>query len=143
MITTRDMKFFDVARSMAKLSTWSEISREQIGAVIVLRNEIISTGYNRRKSSPSQAYWAKKAGRAEAIFAHAEISALEKIGGIIPRFRRDLHLAKIFVYRETSLGLGLAKPCEICTLAIKEFGIPHVYFTTDSGYGYEKFVENQ
>lgn len=141
MISHREMKFFDVARSMAKLSTWSEEPREQTGAVIVLRNEIIATGYNRRKTSPAQAHWAERAGRPEAIWQHAEISALDKIGGIVPKFRRDLHIAKIFVYRETKIGLALAKPCEICSLAIEAFGIEHIYYTTDGGYGYERKID--
>lgn len=137
MISYRDMKFFNVASAMAELSTWSEEPREQIGAVIVLRNEIISTGYNRCKSSPFQAYWAEKAGRSEAIYTHAEISALDKITRI--KNKNEFHLMKIFVYRETKVGLGIAKPCEICTLALKSFGIRHVYYTTDDGYGYETF----
>ncbi len=136
MIGQREHKFFDVAKAMAKLSTWSEEPREQIGAIIVLRNEVIATGYNRRKTSPIQAYWASKAGRPEAIFTHAEMSALNHIGS--PNWNPNI--AKIFIYRETKIGLGIAKPCEICTMALKAFNIRHIYYTTDSGYGYEQFV---
>lgn len=134
MISHRDMKFFDVAKSMAHLSTWSEEPREQIGAVIVLRNEVIATGYNRKKSHPIMAYWSERAGRPEAIYTHAEISCLLKLG------TSDLNLAKIFIYRETKIGLGLAKPCEICSLALKSFNINHIFYTTDDGYAFEKRI---
>lgn len=132
----RDMKYFDVARSMAKLSTWSEIPREQVGSVIVLRNEIIATGYNRRKTNPLQFHFSQKVGRPEAIYPHAEIAALHK-------FKKqhwlvhEFHLMKIFVFRETKNGMAMARPCEICTEALKSFGIKHVFYTTPDGYAEE------
>lgn len=133
----RDLKYFNVAKSMAALSTWSEEPKEQVGAVIVLRNEIIATGYNRKKTNPLQFHFAQKAGRPEAIYPHAEIAALGKFhrqSWLI----RDFHLMKIFVYRETKTnGLGMARPCEICTLALKAFGIKHIFYSTNDGYAEE------
>lgn len=139
MITEREMRFFEVAKAAAKLSTWSEHSADQTGAVIVIRNEVIAVGYNRRKTSPMQAHWAEKAGRPAAIWLHAEMSALQKLG----YGARDLHLGlgKIFVYRETARGLGIAKPCEICTLALKAFGIMNIYYTSEEGYVNEKWID--
>jgi deoxycytidylate deaminase len=140
LITSRELKFFDVARAAAKLSTWSEHSADQTGAAIVLRNEVIAIGYNRRKTSPTQAYWAEKAGRPEAIWLHAEIAALQKLG----YGARDLHLGlgKIFVFRETMCGLGIAKPCEICTMALMAFGITNIYYTSEEGYVNEKWIKD-
>ena len=138
MISQREIKYFDVARSMAKLSTWSNHPAEQLGAVIVLRNEIISTGQNRAKSSELQYHFAKAAGRPEAIYPHAEISCLNKFKRM-SWMSKDFHLMKIFVFRETEEGLGLAKPCEICTLALKSFGIKHIYYTSKEGYCYERW----
>lgn len=133
----RDMKFFDVARSVAKLSTWSEIPREQTGAVVVFRNEVIGVGYNRRKTSPMQAYWAEKAGMPDSIYPHAEISALQKVN----HGKKDLMgIAKIFVYRETQLGIAMARPCPICTLAIKAFGIKNIFYTSEDGYCEEEWI---
>ena len=128
------MKFFDIARAMAKLSTFSEEPREQTGAIIVLRNEVVSTGYNRNKSHPLQAWYARAMGRPDAIFLHAEMSALTKINK-----QPDFSIAKLFVFRETKRGLGMAKPCEICTQALSEYGIKNIYYTTDNGYGYERW----
>lgn len=132
----RDYKFFNVAKSMAELSTWSEETCEQVGAVIVIRNEIVATGYNRRKTFPMQALWAQKAGRPEAIYPHAEISALHKLGYGVNDLKRGL--GKIYVYRETKTqGIAMARPCEICSMALKAFGIKNVFYTTPDGYAEE------
>jgi deoxycytidylate deaminase len=136
------MKFFDVARSMAKLSTWSEVPREQTGAVIVLRNEVIAAGYNRRKGNMLHGFFADRVGRPEAAYAHAETSALSKLTKNKWEYNphnTDFHMMKIYIFRETKQGLGLAKPCDICTLALKSFGITNIFYTTDEGYGYEKW----
>lgn len=135
MISHRDQKYFDVARAVATLSTWSELPRQQTGAVLVLRNEIIATGYNRAKSHPMQKFYAMLVDRPDAIYAHAEISAMAKI-----RNHPDRHLCKLYVYRETTHGFAMARPCEICSLAIKDFRIQHVYYTTNAGLAYERFI---
>ena len=131
----RDYKFFNVAREVAKLSTWSEIPREQTGAVIVLRNEIIATGYNRCKGNFTHGWAAKMVNRPEAAYSHAETSALHKASRLW--MREPFELMKIYVYRETKEGLGIAKPCDICTFALRHFGIQNVFYTTDNGYAEE------
>jgi deoxycytidylate deaminase len=127
---------------MAKLSTWSDELRDQLGAVIVLRNEIIATGYNRCKTHPLQAYYSALAGRPQAIFPHAEISALDKLTKQkweSNQYANDFHLMKVYIFRETQHGLGMSKPCEICTLALKDFRIKHIFYTSESGYVYEEW----
>ena len=132
----RDYRFFDVAKSVAKLSTWSDVPREQVGAVIVLRNEVISTGYNRSKGNMLHGHFAAKAGRPEAAYAHAETSALSKFRNM-SWLLKEFHLMKIYVYRETVHGIAMARPCNICTLALKSVGINQIYDTTDDGYAEE------
>lgn len=133
----RDFKFFNVAREMARLSTWSEVPREQTGAVIVLRNEIIATGYNRRKGNQLHGYFAQKAGRPEAAYAHAETSALSKIARDLNYSDFPNSLVKVYVFRETKEGLGMARPCDICSLALKHYGIKNIFYTTSDGYAEE------
>jgi tRNA(Arg) A34 adenosine deaminase TadA len=106
--------------------------------VIVLRNEVIATGYNRKKTNPFQAHWAQIAGRPAAIYPHAEISCLAKLHH--NKTIDDLHLAKIYVYRETKTGIALARPCEICSAAIKHYGIKSIYYTTNDGFAEEEWV---
>jgi deoxycytidylate deaminase len=131
----RDQKFFKVAKSIAELSTFHQ---EKLGAIIVLRNEIIATGYNRNKSSPMQAFWANKAGRPEAIYTHAEMSALNKVASA--QFAMtNADIMKVFVYRQFADGTpAMARPCEICSMALKHLGIKRWYYTTDDGFAYEE-----
>lgn len=132
----RDYKYFNVAKAMASCSTWSEEPREQVGSVIVLRNEVIATGYNRRKTNPLQYYFANMVGRPQAIYPHAEIAALHRVKQA-NCYQNDFHLMKIYVYRETKHGIAMARPCEICMAAIKHFGLKHIFYTTNDGYAEE------
>jgi deoxycytidylate deaminase len=73
------------------------------------------------KTHPVQAKYAKRVGAHEAIYLHAEISALV-------RCRHKPHA--IYIARVLRNGdVGYAKPCPICELAIKEAGIREVHYT--------------
>jgi len=78
----------------------------------------LSQGENSyQKTHPYQTKLAKKAGRPGAIFLHAEIQALVRL-----KNKDKAH--KIVIERYDSKGNPiLAKPCEICSLALKEAGI--------------------
>ena len=86
------------------------------------RGRLLSIGRNSYiRTHPLQAKLAKKAGRPQAIYVHAELSALLKA-------RQQVH--KLVVVRYNKDGTpGNAKPCEICQLAIKEFGVKHIEHT--------------
>ena len=88
----------------------------------------IGTGTNSyKKSHPLQAYFAKKVGRPEQIYLHAEIQAILKA--------KDKQTEKITIYRIDKFGNKRnAKPCPICMEAIKAFGIKKITYTTDNGY---------
>lgn len=127
-IDTKDLKYFNVAKSLSLLS---DFQRTKLGAVVVLKGEVIATGYNRRKTHPYQSQWAIIAKRKEAIYLHAEMSCLIKLLNT----KHDLSNAKIYIFRQTKkLNLAIAAPCEICTLALKAFGIKQIYYTTTDGY---------
>jgi len=87
---------------------------------------IIAKGINSySKTHPLQAGYAKKMGREDAIYLHAEIAALVKC-------RRDPYI--MFVFRFNKKGkLSMAKPCPICNLAMKEAGIKKIVYTTNGG----------
>lgn len=86
------------------------------------RGRLLSIGRNSYiKSHSLQAKFARKAGRPEAIYVHAELAALMKA-------KQQVH--KLVVVRYNKDGTpGNAKPCEICQLAIKEFGVRYVEHT--------------
>lgn len=98
----------------------------QMGAVIVdKKGKLLSYGINSKKSNP----FAAKYGRhPDAIYPHAEISAIKsaiKKGGI-----EQLEGGTIFVARVKKNGTpALAKPCSGCARAIYEFGIHNIIWT--------------
>jgi len=96
--------------------------RQRIGCVITNKHgRIISKGHNMMKTHPMQKRYAVKAGNEEAIYLHAEISALVKC-------REDPHT--IYISRRMRNGsTGLAKPCPICQMAIEEAGIKNIVYT--------------
>lgn len=94
-------------------------STQDITAIIYdKRGRVLSIGKNSYvKTHPLQARHAHRAGLADKLFIHAEVSAIVRC--------RDLSKAyKILVTRVGRNGdLLLAKPCPICQSAIRETGI--------------------
>jgi len=127
-MNNKDMKYFEVAKSLSFLSDFTEA---QIGAIIVLKNEIIATGYNRNKTHPTQYHFAKLANNPKAILLHAEMSCYIKI----MNSNRDFSQARIYTYRQNKIKqLANSKPCDICIIPIKLLGIREIYYTTSDGY---------
>ncbi len=93
----------------------------KLGSVITNKNyRIISTGFNNSlKTHPVQASYAKRSGKPDNIYLHAEIHALVKC--------KSKPYA-IFIMRKTKNGSGISKPCKICMLAIKESGIQKIIY---------------
>lgn len=124
----KDIKYFEVAKSMSLLS---DFKRVHIGAVVVLKNEIIATGRNTIKTHPLQSHYANLVNRPHAILLHAEMSCLIKLVDT----KHDLSNAKIYIFRQSKSGLlSIAKPCSICSRALRDFGIKQIYYTTNRGY---------
>lgn len=73
------------------------------------------------QTHPKQKNFAVKAGRNDAIWLHAEISCLLAA-------RADVHT--LLIARVSKDGIPVsAKPCEICSLAIQEYGVVEVIHT--------------
>lgn len=104
--------------------------RCKIGCVVTdKRGKIISQGFNRLKTHPTQAHYAKRYGNIHQIYLHAEISALIKC-------REAPHT--IFIARHLRSGKeGIGKPCPICEMAIKESGVKNVIYTNGSEITYK------
>ena len=87
------------------------------------KGRLLSAAFNSyTKSHPLQAYLAKQVGHENQICLHAEIAAILKCKGK-PIYR-------ITTERYDANGLPAnAKPCKICQLAIKMFGITKVEYT--------------
>jgi tRNA(Arg) A34 adenosine deaminase TadA len=117
---------FDLAIETAKSSP----SKKKVGAILLNKNKVVMTATNlETKSHPLQASFAVRVGLPEKIYLHAEISALIKC-------KEDVDT--IVVARVNNQGkLRMAKPCPICSLALKESGISNIHYTTNQGFLYE------
>jgi tRNA(Arg) A34 adenosine deaminase TadA len=115
-------RVFDLLKTLA-LTSPGEGKHRIAAAVLDNKGTILSTGVNSYiKTHPLQAHYARKAGCSEKQWLHAEISALVKVKHGKPN--------KIVVIRINRQGeLRLAKPCDICMLAIKQAGINSIEFS--------------
>jgi len=99
------------------------MGRHALTAIIYdKKGRVLSIGKNSyTKTHPKMYRLGKITGNPDAIYLHAEIAALVKCRGVpykikIERFDKDGNPK-------------LAKPCDICDLAIKEAGIKYVEYT--------------
>lgn len=134
MITKRDEKYFEAAKSVAKTS---KHHKARIGCVLVNNRDIISVGVNGRKTHPLQAHYNKYRifdnGEKCKNLLHAELDAIIKYKDDIPKG------SKIYIFRIWKTGkVGIGRPCPGCMLALRERGINDIYYTTDEGYAYER-----
>lgn len=141
-ITKNDIRFFNLAREISKKG---ENNREyKIGAIAVLNNKVISRGYNRYKTDPLQAKYAKYRTDDERILlykskVHAEFDCIKKIIHLdIPWSK-----VKLYVYRPLkSRECGMARPCASCMQLIHDVGIRHIYYTNNIGtYSHEILMD--
>jgi len=101
-----------------------------IAASLDHHNNIISIGENSyQKTHPMQSRFSLKAGGGRnREYLHAEIASLVK-----NRNKPE----SIIVIRLTSTGLvRMARPCNICTLALREAEVKYIYYSGDDGHLY-------
>lgn len=93
--------------------------KQSLIALVLRQGQIVSVGRNSYcKTHPRQSRLAEKVGQPKREYLHAEIAALLKA----PR-----NADTLVVVRLNKQGdFCNAKPCEICQLAIREFGIKTV-----------------
>ena len=122
-----DRPVMDLAIKVAE----SSLSRKKVGALLLNKNKVITQAVNQdTKTHPLQARLAELVGLEEKIYLHAEIAALV-------RLRSDADTIVVArVGGHEGDELRNARPCPICTLALKQAGIKHIYNTTDDGFEY-------
>ena len=144
MITKFDEQMFAAARKQAKKSDFDSF---HVGCVIVYKKHIIGAASNSDKTHPMQAYYNKyrkfnktKSGIKHSV--HAEIAAINSIPYTIGR-EVEWSKVKVYIWRicPGKPGQhGLARPCAGCAKALRDLGIQNIYYTTDGGYAYERFM---
>ena len=132
-ITKSERAFFRIAKNMSDLSD----HKHKIGAAVVIKHRIVSTGVN--SNTKCNAHQARldmdMFGGLHFGKIHAETDAL------LPLIKNNIDLsdAAIFVYREhKNSNPAMARPCERCMKLIKSCGIKTIYYTTDDGVAIEK-----
>lgn len=131
-MTRKEEAFFRAAKSVSELSD----HKQRIGAVVVLKHRIISSGFNKKtKTHPLQKKYNQYRFSEDSVHTcHAELSAL------LPLIRDgvDLSDASIFVFRSHRNGsLACARPCKSCMELIKDCGIKRCFYSTEDGYARE------
>ena len=132
-MTKKEKAFFRAAKSVSELSDYP---KHKIGAVVVSKHRIISSGFNSNiKTHPLQKkYNQYRFAEDSAHKCHAELSAL------LPLIKDDVDLAdaSIFTYRKHKNGdLACSRPCKSCMELIKDVGIKKIFYTTEDGYARE------
>ena len=101
---------------------------------IIHRNEVVSFGFNARKTHPFQAKYGKNT---EAIFWHSEVHAIHNALKRISE--EELSRATLYVVRvkadnakHSRLIPAMSKPCDGCMRAIRDYKLKEVIYTEDS-----------
>jgi len=124
-LNSNDLRLIDKAATLCEQNPENR-NRQRIAAIVTdAKGNILSTGINSyQKTHPVQARYAEKTKNQYNVFLHAEIAALVKN-------RYTEKAARIYIARIYRNGdYALAKPCPICSLAIKEAGIEEIFYTT-------------
>lgn len=119
-----DLRLIDKAITLCEQNP-PDKQKQRVAAIVTDgRGNILSTGLNSYdKTHPLQAKYAERTHNEEHIFLHAEIAALVR--------NKSDNAKKIYVARIYRDGeIASAKPCPICSMAIKEAGIEEVVYTS-------------
>lgn len=135
-------KFFRIALQYANEHDYGDLEYN-LCAVIVRGGNVISVGYNQRKTNSFVEHYTDRAKgqRDFQISTHAEMDAV-----LQARAKTDLRGCKIFVIRkhlDTKKfdTFGMSKPCEICQHVLYNYGIRRAYYTiNDTTFGVMKVV---
>lgn len=135
MFTNRDLNFFELATSLAKVSNHDQY---YLGAAIVKNGSLLATGTNENKSHPLQMkynVYRNLKGNHHSHHIHAEIASLIKV-----KNKNLLQNSSIYVSRiGRDKGIKMSRPCKGCMRALKDHGIKDIFYTTESGgYCFER-----
>lgn len=101
--------------------------QQRIAAIVTdKRGRVLSIGVNSyTKTNPTMKHYAIRAGNPEAQFLHAEVAALVGLNYNDRQKAYKISIARTLKNNQT----GLAAPCSICQLALKDAGIKVVEYT--------------
>lgn len=131
-----DYRFFEKAKQAAMVSTFY---KTRVGCVAIYRKTIIAIGCNTDKTHPVQKMYNRYrdcTNQPDCLpKMHAEINCMNSLRHL----EIDVSKIKLYICRLKKDGsAGLSRPCPSCMAAIREFGIRHIFYTTNDGYAYEE-----
>lgn len=138
-MTNREKRMFNIAKEISFLS---DFKGPHIGAIVVEGKNILSTGFNSKKTRTLQYYYNVYRhfdDYANAVpMGHAEINALSPLVGKEINWKN----VSVFIYREfKNGGKACCRPCKACMKLIKDLGIKNIYFVDESGnYCHERNI---
>lgn len=122
-MSSRDMRLL---QRVADYSDSSDGEFKVAAFVTDKRGAVLSKGINSySKTHPVQAEYAERVGQEDRIYLHAEISALVKA----KKTPYAIYIARKYKNEE----FALAKPCPVCSAALKEAGVKKIVYTTSEG----------
>lgn len=128
----RNTKILDFLSKAAEAADHGTI-RAKLAAAVVIRNEIVAVGFNRRKTHPFQAQFKDSE---EKNFLHAETDAINRALKYISKDelrKATLYIARVKFKDNRSKHAIWAesRPCLGCQRAIDSYGIKTVIHTCD------------
>lgn len=130
-VSTKHNKIFKILETLVH-SKEPDYKHARMVACVVYKNNIVSFGFNRKKTHPLQAQFGKNK---DCIYLHAEIDAIIRSLRVISveqLSQSSLYIMRIKKGTSQHWQWGLAKPCKGCQKAIAEFDIKHVFYTENS-----------
>lgn len=129
--------YFKAAKAVSELSKFEQ---HKIGAVVVYKHKIISSGCNSYVTNPLQKRYNKFRFDTDQT-SHSKHAELECLLPIINRRDIDFNRVNLYIYRQHKSGaLACARPCESCFNLIKDLGIRNIYYSNDGGFSHEEII---
>lgn len=142
MTTDSQLRFFNIAREISKMSDFNGIKKVKIGCVLIYKNRVISSGCNTQKTSPIQ----KRLNKYRDFSEEQGFPSLHAESNAIIHCRDDIKWDKVsvFIYREFADGTpACARFCKGCEAFMRSKGIKDVYYTGNYGYLHENLQSNE
>ena len=141
-------QYLKLAIKQANQHVYDSNIEYRLCAVVVKGGNVISIGFNQRKTNAFVEHYTDKIRGYERDFClstHAEMHAVSQA-----RANTDLRGCKIFVARirpdksPTKHVSGLARPCLICQNVLYSYGIKKAFYTIDDyNYGVMKIINHE
>lgn len=135
MISSKKQKWYEGMLEKASLiGQLSDLPQYKIGAILVYRKSIISTGFNKKKTHPLQQklnqYRIEY--KQKGSFIHAEVDCLCNIN--IENMQETI----LFIGRKDKNNKpAMCRPCDACLHLISLYGIREIVYNTPNGYAIE------